>query len=293
MLKSEVFKMILFSFQTIFGSIWNLLIWLVNIYSMVKDLSFNPLVLIVSHLAFANILSLLSRGLPRLMRIFVVSDFVNETTCAVIIYIYRITRAHSITTTCTLTVYQMVTISPSTSLWIHLKAAITLHIKHIIAILCLIEMAIYFPVILPSKYENTTASFVALNTGFCQTPPTSLHHTAVYLVISSVCEFLIVILMMFSSGYILLILRKHSKQMKYFRFPSRISADAKAAKSVIQLLALYIIFFLLDIACMIYGAVSQELSVDLTDIRIILSSCYASFSPFIIMRYRIKVTKPG
>uniref|UniRef100_A0AAV2M757 Vomeronasal type-1 receptor n=1 Tax=Knipowitschia caucasica TaxID=637954 RepID=A0AAV2M757_KNICA len=81
----------------IFGNAAVLLAYMHIIYSEPKLL---PVDMILCHLAFANLLLLLTRCVPQTMTVFGLRDLLNDAGCKVVIYAYRIGRALSVCITC-------------------------------------------------------------------------------------------------------------------------------------------------------------------------------------------------
>eukprot|EP00079_Xenopus_tropicalis_P009486 XP_002933580.2 PREDICTED: vomeronasal type-1 receptor 3-like [Xenopus tropicalis] len=107
----DLLKGLIFLLQMKFGVIANGIIlvdYLGNIFSGIKKIDF-----IVCHLTLVNLVSLLSRGIPYSMMRLGVPDVLTDVGCKAVIYTYRVTRALSITSTCSLSVFQLATIAPT------------------------------------------------------------------------------------------------------------------------------------------------------------------------------------
>ncbi|KAM6154472.1 vomeronasal type-1 receptor 3-like [Erethizon dorsatum] len=68
--------------------------------------------LILRHLTVANTLVILSRGIPETMAAFGAEDFLSDIGCKLVFYVHRVGRGVSLSSTCLLSVFQAVTISP-------------------------------------------------------------------------------------------------------------------------------------------------------------------------------------
>ncbi|XP_007538286.1 vomeronasal type-1 receptor 4-like [Erinaceus europaeus] len=77
--------------------------------------------LILMHLTLANFFLILSKAVPNTMIALGWKHFISDLGCQVIFYVYRITKGVSIGTTCLLSVYQTIMISPMNSCWKELK----------------------------------------------------------------------------------------------------------------------------------------------------------------------------
>ncbi|KAI5221880.1 Vomeronasal Type-1 Receptor 4 [Manis pentadactyla] len=70
--------------------------------------------LILKHLTIANLLVILSKGIPQTMAALGVEDFLNDTGCKLVFYVHRVSRDVSLGTTCLLNIFQAIMISPRT-----------------------------------------------------------------------------------------------------------------------------------------------------------------------------------
>jgi vomeronasal1 receptor len=76
---------------------------------------------IIEHLAFASSLAIISRGIPQTMMEFAMKNFLDEIRCKLVLYLYRVERGISLYTTCLLSCFQAITISPQSTRWMKLK----------------------------------------------------------------------------------------------------------------------------------------------------------------------------
>ncbi|XP_029780228.1 vomeronasal type-1 receptor 4-like [Suricata suricatta] len=77
--------------------------------------------LILMHLMIANSLVMLSRGVPKTLAAFGVKGLFNEFGCKLLLYVLRAGRGMSMGSTCLLSVFQTIMISPMNSCWKDLK----------------------------------------------------------------------------------------------------------------------------------------------------------------------------
>ncbi|XP_076961999.1 vomeronasal type-1 receptor 4-like [Callospermophilus lateralis] len=74
-----------------------------------------PTDLILRHLTVANSLVLLSRGIPEIMAAFGLRRFLGDIGCKLVFSVHRVARGVSVTTTCLLSIFQYITVSPRNS----------------------------------------------------------------------------------------------------------------------------------------------------------------------------------
>ena len=112
---------IIFFLQTVLG-IWgnfSLLYHYLFLYHTQCKLRVTDL--IGKHLIIANILLILSKGVPQTITTLRLKHFASDFACKLILYVERVGRSMSIGTTCLLSVFQTIMISPMNSCWKNLK----------------------------------------------------------------------------------------------------------------------------------------------------------------------------
>ncbi|MFT7814129.1 vomeronasal type-1 receptor 1-like [Arapaima gigas] len=275
--------------------IWgNLLILIAYAWIVCSERRLQPVDLILCHLAFANLMVLLTRSVPQTMTVFGLHNLLDDLGCKVVIYTYRITRALSVCITCMLSSFQAITIAPAGPRWAVLKAQLPHLILPTFFALWLLNMAVCIaaPFFSVAPRNGTVPPFT-LNLGFCHVNFRDNLSYVINGVAVSTRDFAFVGLMLWSSGYILLLLYHHSKQVRSIRSSSRRSqgntAETRAAKTVVSLVILYAVFFGIDNIIWIYMLTVAQVPPVIADMRVFFSSCYASFSPILIISSTKKI----
>ncbi|CDQ77691.1 unnamed protein product [Oncorhynchus mykiss] len=255
-------KGVSFLLQTGLGFLGNTLVLLAYTQVVYSEYRLQPVDIILCHLAFVDLLLLLTRCVPQTMTVFGLRDLLNDPGCKVVIYTYRITRALSVCITCMLSVFQAVTIAPAGG---------------------------PSPLFSIAPRNGTVPAFT-LNLGFCHVDFRDRLFYKINGVVVSTRDFVFVGLMLWSSGYILLLLHRHSRQVRSIRRSSQGGgAETRAAKTVITLVVLYVVFFGIDNIIWIYMLTVDKVSPVVADMKIFFSSCYACLSPFFIISSNKKV----
>ncbi|OCT94292.1 hypothetical protein XELAEV_18011960mg [Xenopus laevis] len=276
-------KGVSFFIQTSIGVFGNSVILISYANMLCRGPKLMPVDIVLSHLAFVNLMVLLTRGIPQTMSVFEMEHVLNDTGCKIVVYSYRIVRALSVSVTCLLSVLQAVIIAPVKG-WSKIKEIKYLSLSLIA--LWVINMAVCIAAPFFSKVPVTgKISKFTLNLGFCHV----LFPDQVSYIINgfavSFRDFAFVGVMIFSSAYILRILYRHRRQVQNIRRSSaqNTTAETKAAKDVLRLVMLYVIFFGLDNIIWINMLTVTDVPSIVTDMRVFFSSCYASFSPIFIV----------
>lgn len=284
-------KGVSFLLQTGMGILGNTVVLLAYAHIIYTEPKLIPVDLILCHLAFANLMLLLTRCVPQTMTVFGMRDLLNDPGCKVVIYAYRIGRALSVCITCMLSVFQAVTIAPAGPRLSRLKLELPSLVLPTFAGLWLLNMAICIaaPFFSMAPRNGTVPAFT-LNLGFCHVDFRDNLSYVINGVALSVRDFAFVALMVGSSGYILLLLHRHSRKVRGLRRSHQGSgAETRAAKTVVTLVVLYVVFFGIDNVIWIYMLTVAKVSPVVADMRVFFSSCYASLSPYFIISSNKKV----
>ncbi|XP_077460257.1 uncharacterized protein LOC144076352 isoform X2 [Stigmatopora argus] len=279
----DCFRPFGFIIVTGIGILGNTVVLLAYANILYTDQKLLPVDMILCHLAFSNLMILLIRGVPQTMTVFGFTELLNDSSCKLVIYGYRVGRALSICLTCTLSVFQALTIAPSTSRFSWMKSHLPSLVLPTFAGLWFLNMVIYISALLFSTapHINSTVPAFTLNLGFCLMDFRDSMLYIVQGVIVSGRDFSVVALMLVSSGYILHVLHRHSHQVRGVRRTR--SAEIRAAKTVVTLVVLYVFFFGVDNVIWIYMLTEANVSPVVADIRVFCSSCYAFLSPYFII----------
>ncbi|MEE6493455.1 hypothetical protein FKM82_016845 [Ascaphus truei] len=289
-----IIKGVSFFLQTSIGIISNCVILLSYANIICSGCKMMPVDIVLSLLAFVNMMVLLTRGVPQTMTVFGAEHVLDDTGCKIVIYSYRIVRSLSVSVTCLLTVLQAITISPIPS-WSTIKIKVIKHLGIFLLVILVINMAVCIaaPFFSAVPRSGQIPKFT-LNLGFCHVYfPNQLGYILNGFAVS-LRDFVFVVAMVLASGYIILTLYRHHKQVRNIRrldSGHNVAAESKAAKDVLRLVMLYVIFFGIDNIIWIYMLTVSQVPSVITDMRVFFSSCYASLSPLLIISSNRKIRK--
>ncbi|KAL2077874.1 hypothetical protein ACEWY4_027378 [Coilia grayii] len=284
-------KGVSFLLQTGLGILGNVLVLLAYIQIVCLEPHLLPVDIILCHLAFTNLMLLLTRCVPQTMTVFGLRNLLNDAGCKVVIYSYRISRALSVCITCMLSVFQALMLAPAKPFWVRLKTRLPSLVIPTFAALWFINMAVCiaapFFSIAP---KNGTVPAFTLNLGFCHVDFRDNLSYVINGVAVSTRDFIFVGFMLGSSGYILVVLHQHAQKAHSIRRSQAGAAmETRAANTVVTLVTLYAVFFGIDNVIWIYMLTVDQVPPLVADMRVWFSSCYASLSPFLIMTSNKKV----
>ncbi|KAM9631645.1 vomeronasal type-1 receptor 2-like [Trichechus inunguis] len=118
--------------------------------------------LILRHPTVANSLVILSRGIPGTIAAFGLKDFLNDVGCELVSFLHRVSRGVSIGTTCLLSVFQAIIISPKNSRWAKLKLKVLKYVgpSNILYWIMHILVNTIFPIYMSGLMAWTSGSMV-------------------------------------------------------------------------------------------------------------------------------------
>ncbi|KAG8450913.1 hypothetical protein GDO86_003257 [Hymenochirus boettgeri] len=244
-------------------------------------------------LSFANLIVLVSRVIPQALFCIGFRNVFNDNQCKLIIYFHRVSRAMSICITSYLSCYQCLLIAPVTGKWKSLKPIVHYNVTIIIALFLAMNMVLYPNSILFGRAtSNNTLSPYTLRLVYCDVDFLNYPNYIINGLVSVIREILFVGLMILSSTYMLYVLYRHGQSMKGMRSSDKgqqKTAEYKASRAVIFLVAMYLALFGMDNSMWIYTLTMSNVDQDVSDTRLFLSASYAALSPIHIFLFTTKL----
>uniref|UniRef100_A0ABI7ZSZ2 Vomeronasal type-1 receptor n=1 Tax=Felis catus TaxID=9685 RepID=A0ABI7ZSZ2_FELCA len=115
MASTDVKFALIFLFQIVVGILGNFWLFYHFMSHYLRGYGAKSTGLILRHLTLINSLVILSRGIPETMTAFELKSFLSDFGCKVVFFVHRVARGMSMDTTCLLSVFQAITISPWSS----------------------------------------------------------------------------------------------------------------------------------------------------------------------------------
>ncbi|KAM4825515.1 vomeronasal type-1 receptor 40-like [Thomomys bottae] len=247
-----------------------------------------PIDAIFMHLTLVNILNLPLTLLPNIMASFGVQRFLDDVGCKAIMFLFRVTRGLSICTTSLLSVFQAITISSVQAQWVWLTSKSSLWIFPSFFFFWVINMAIYVPVITDLK---ATSNFTLVGSGFSNAYCHSLQMEGStpghYICVLLVWDLVFVILMVSTSLHMVKLLYQHHQRTQHLHSPSLASQPApenKATHTILLLVSCFVFFYCSNNIVLFYYFYTRVKIQTLEVIICILSSCYPTVFPFLLLK---------
>ncbi|XP_015362856.1 vomeronasal type-1 receptor 4-like [Marmota marmota marmota] len=285
---------LMFLSQTTVGILGNYLLLYYLVLSCNKC-SLRSKDLILKHLSIANSLVILSNGVPQTMAALGIKYFLNDLGCKLISCIQRVGRSVSISIICLLSIFQNITVSPRNSCWRDLKVISPKHIGFSVSLCWILYMMVnsMFPLYVLSKCstENTTEK---TDYGYCSIVGRDKIIESLYAALFVFPEVVFSMLIIWSSGSMVLLLHRHKHRVWHIhsiKVSPRSCPESRATQRILLLVGTFVTFHTLSSLLNVYIALSSNLNWWLWRITSIISLCFPTVSPFLLMIHDSTVSK--
>ncbi|NP_001160264.1 vomeronasal 1 receptor monDomV1R1271 [Monodelphis domestica] len=276
---------IIYFIQLITGLLGNSFLFCIYNYNFITGYKKRTIDPILIHLTFVNVMFLLLRGIPQMIRVWRLGESLNDIECKLITYFQRVFRGLSLSSTCLLSVFQAIIISPSSLFWSKVKTRAPRCILPC-SLLCWIFnllIDVFVTVYVTGPRNDTTKE--RINLGYCSLDIHAMSPLKV-VIWKTLYDFIFVAIMACSSIYMVFFLYRHHQQVKHIHHtvPSlSASPEIQATKSILLLVSSFVCFnavsgpFILQME-RAQGTISWAYYVSA-----ILSLTFQSVSPFVLL----------
>ncbi|XP_077889440.1 vomeronasal type-1 receptor 4-like [Ictidomys tridecemlineatus] len=292
----EVALGIIFLSQTVVGVLGNssLLLHYLVLYFTGSKVRHTDLIL--QHLIVANLLALLCRGVPQTVAAFGVKDFLSDAGCQLLFYLHRVGRGVSIGSTCLLSVFQAIKISPEDSSCSEFKVKAPKYIAFSIYlswILYLFVNVIYLMYV--TRRRSNKNITILKDFGYCSGVRHDKTTDSLYAVLITLPDVVCVGLMLWASSSMVLILHRHKQRMQHVHKSSshRSSPESRATKTILLLVSTFVFLYTLSCIFQVCVAVFYNPHWLLVMITAIVAGSFPAVSPFLLMRRDSSVSRLG
>ncbi|XP_050999161.1 putative vomeronasal receptor-like protein 4 [Acomys russatus] len=268
------------------GTVGNTLVF-VSYMHMFVSTEKKPIHLILAHLALTNIIMLLSKGMPRTIEAFNFGNFLDDTSCKVVVYLARVSRGLSICTSSLLTVVQAITISPRHSMWQRLNLKTPQNILSSLLFLWILNSLISVNLTYYIKNINSVnITLVRKRGNYCYFLPESWITRWTFLFLMVLRDAVFQGAMGGASGYMVFLLHKHHQHVLYLQNSKllyKTPPELRAAQSVLLLMVCFLFFYWADCFISLYFTLTIENYSSVLYIPEFLTIGYAVLSPFMLI----------
>ncbi|XP_051017829.1 vomeronasal type-1 receptor 4-like [Acomys russatus] len=280
---------IIFLSQTttgIFGN-FSLIFYYLGVYY--RECKLKPTDLILMHLMAANALIILSTGVPHTMAVWGLKKFLSDFGCKLIVYIQGIVRSVSIGTTCLLSVFQAITVNPRKSCWKNHKVKAEEYIGCYIFIVWILYMSIHFTFFVYTFTKVDTKNVTRKRDfKYCSTVGHDEINDSLYAALVVCPEVFLSGLIAWSSGSMIVLLFRHKQKVQHIHSSHdfrRISHESRATRNILALVSIFLAFYTLSSFLRGCIALFHNHSWWLVNITPLVSLCFPSFGPFVLMNH--------
>ncbi|KAK7802883.1 hypothetical protein U0070_011057 [Myodes glareolus] len=205
--------------------------------------------LISCQLTFIHTVMLLTGVVVWVKNIFESLNIDNDIKCKTAFYISRVMRGLSICITCLLSVFQAVTISPSTSFLANFKLKLKKYIIYAFFYIWSLNLSFNSNLIIyVGGFTNVSETNQIKVTKSCSLFPLNYIIKTLTLIVTASMDIFLVGVMLASSAYMVLILFRHQRQCKHlhsFSHP-RASPEKRATQTILLLVTFFVVMYWVD-----------------------------------------------
>ncbi|XP_058386738.1 vomeronasal type-1 receptor 3-like [Diceros bicornis minor] len=251
--------------------------------------------LILKHLTVANSLVILSRGVPQTMAALGLKDFLGNIGCKLVFYVHRVGRDVSIGTSCLLSVFQVITISPMNFRWAELKVKAPKYLGTLNILCWVLSMVLNITVLAYAtgkwRNKNTTKKH---NFGYCYIVHSENITDSFSLVLMLFNDCFCLGLMIWSSGSMVYILHRHKKQVEYMHtnnLSHRSFPETRATQRILILVSTFVSLCTLSSIFHICSVVLNNHHLWLVELSTFITACFPTVSPYILMSHDSRASR--
>lgn len=251
--------------------------------------------LILKHMTLANLLVLLSKGIPETLAALGSKHFLDDFGCKLLFYIQKVSRDVSIGTTCILSVFQVIMISPRDSRWAQLQGKAPRYLGTF-SILCWVlnmMLNIFTPFYTTDRW-NETSRTKYIDHSYCYSVVYIQNTETVYVPFVLFHDGFRLGLMVWTSGSMVLFLHRHKQRVRYIHGkvqPARPSPETTATKSILVLVCFFVSLWTLSTSIHSCLSVFCNPSFWLKVTSKLIAACFPSVSPYILMRQDSRICR--
>lgn len=244
-----------------------------------------PTNLILNQLVLSNHLVLFSKGIPQTVATFGLTSFLGESGCKLILYLNRVARGVSLSTTSLLSGFQAIKLRPNTSAWLSLRIISSKYIGTCCFLCWTLQLLLNLHVTMkagsPKYSKNLSAKGIYR---YCSSTMSDRLTFLLKALILSLSDIVCLVIMAWASGSMVLVLHKHKRRVQHIHshsLSSRPSHEDRATRTILILVSLFLSFY--SLASLLSFWITQTVSPSpwLFNTTVLLSLGFPALSPFV------------
>ncbi|XP_068944306.1 vomeronasal type-1 receptor 1-like [Petaurus breviceps papuanus] len=247
-----------------------------------------PIDMIFFHLALASSIVLIAKGVPQTMTDLGLNIILDRAGCRLLLFLHRVARGLTVSITCLLSGFQTITISSFTcTLLSELRTCVS---KNIFT-LCLLCWFLHIPInifmlVNMQNFMESSNNTRIWNLGFCSYFVPATFNVSLFVIVYFIHDFLCVGFMVMASGYLVLFLQRHHRQVQHVHTSSllsRRSPEIRATYTILVLVSIYVSFYSINSFLSFYLFQFDKYYQWLMPTLTLLAACYPAISPFVLI----------
>ncbi|KAM4801477.1 vomeronasal type-1 receptor 4-like [Urocitellus parryii] len=280
---------LMFLSQSAVGVLGNFSLLYYHLVLFFNDCTLRSTDLILRHLVIANSLVILGRGIPQTIAAFGLRYFFSDFVCQFILYMHQVGRSVSIVITCLLSIFQNITISPVNSCWKDHKGKAPKYIGFSISLCWILYLVVnsIFPLYVLGKWNNKNLTKKRYFRHCLYISPDKITNS-LYATFFVFPEVVFSLLMIWSSGSMVLLLYRHKQRVQHIRSlkgSPRSCPESRATQRILILVGSFLCFHTLSSILNVNVALHLNPSWWLVNTNALISMCFPTVSPFLLMNH--------
>ncbi|KAM5279682.1 vomeronasal type-1 receptor 90-like [Ctenodactylus gundi] len=272
----------------------NTILLFFHILKFLLKLRPKPTDLTVGQLALTHLVMLLTVG-AMAADTFGSQGWGDDVTCKVVVYVYRLMRGLSLCATCLLSVLQAITLSPTGSCLAKFKRKSS-HPNS-----CCLLFLWAFNVIISGRFliaitatPNVTSDSLVFVTESCSLEHISYLFRYICFSLVNIHDVSLLALMAMSSGYMVSLLCKHTRQSQYLHSTSpspKSPPETRATRTILLLMSFFLVMYFLDTVVSASSGILWNNGPTYHCVQMLVGNGYAAVSPLVLMSTEKRMLK--
>ncbi|XP_044537806.1 vomeronasal type-1 receptor 1-like [Gracilinanus agilis] len=241
--------------------------------------------MIIINLALAHILMIIFRGIPVIISVWGWKSFLADLVGKILTYFITVTRGVSLCSTCLLSVFQAITISPNCPMWVEVKIRAPKCIGAC-SLFCWIFNILIHIIVATNINDVRNSSKEGWKLGH-NSFDFHTSNTIKILIWKSFFDALFLSLMICTSAYMVFFLYRHNKRIQHIHSISlshKASPEIRATKAILMLVVTFVSFNTASSPFIIYIVSTEAMRHWGIRFTVALSLFYPIVSPFMLMQ---------
>ncbi|XP_036603147.1 vomeronasal type-1 receptor 1-like [Trichosurus vulpecula] len=275
---------IIFLSQTGVGVLGNSLFLCFYGFTLFSSHRSRPMDPILVQLTLANTIVLLSQGCPLIIFYLGKGYVLGSAGCKTAYYLHRVSRGLSICTTCLLSVFRAITISPNNSRLAKLKIRVQQFIRPSCLLCWIFSMIveISMPIYITGSRTNNNSHRDGLDLLYCYWEKSFKE----VVILPSLRDIFFVGCMVCTSGYMVFLLYRHHQRIQHIHRTSlspKTFPEVKATQTILLLVGIFVSAYCISCGFTLYTVYVIQSGAWIVIVTTFIALCFPTISPFLLI----------